>query len=80
MNIKQLSSDGKIAYLIKPILKVLQEARTMKRNRNSLKQRLLLCDRKLKYRKDRTKILKDSSERQTNMLTSRKSTRVCCES
>lgn len=26
MNIKQLSSDGKIAYLIKPILKVLQEA------------------------------------------------------
>lgn len=25
MNIKQLSSDGKIAYLIKPILKVLQE-------------------------------------------------------
>lgn len=26
MNIKQLSSEGKIAYLIKPILKVLQEA------------------------------------------------------
>lgn len=26
MNIKELSSDGKIAYLIKPILKVLQEA------------------------------------------------------
>ncbi|WP_418291153.1 hypothetical protein [Massilicoli timonensis] len=26
MSIKQLSSDGKIAYLIKPILKVLQEA------------------------------------------------------
>lgn len=26
MNIKQLSSDGKVAYLIKPILKVLQEA------------------------------------------------------
>lgn len=26
MNLKQLSSDGKIAYLIKPILKVLQEA------------------------------------------------------
>lgn len=26
MNIKQLSSDGKIAYLIKPILKRLQEA------------------------------------------------------
>ena len=26
MNIKQLSSDGKIAYLIKPILKVLQKA------------------------------------------------------
>lgn len=26
MNIRQLSSDGKIAYLIKPILKVLQEA------------------------------------------------------
>ena len=26
MNIKQLSSDGKIAYLIKPILEVLQEA------------------------------------------------------
>ena len=26
MNIKQLSSDGKIAHLIKPILKVLQEA------------------------------------------------------
>ena len=26
MNIKQLYSDGKIAYLIKPILKVLQEA------------------------------------------------------
>lgn len=26
MNIKQLSSDGKIAYLIKPILKVLQES------------------------------------------------------
>ena len=26
MNIKQVSSDGKIAYLIKPILKVLQEA------------------------------------------------------
>ena len=26
MNIKQLSSDGKIAYLIKPILKVLQDA------------------------------------------------------
>ncbi|MBR5486441.1 MAG: Mrr restriction system protein, partial [Phascolarctobacterium sp.] len=26
MDIKQLSSDGKIAYLIKPILKVLQEA------------------------------------------------------
>lgn len=26
MNIKRLSSDGKIAYLIKPILKVLQEA------------------------------------------------------
>lgn len=26
MNIKQLSSDSKIAYLIKPILKVLQEA------------------------------------------------------
>ena len=26
MSIKHLSSDGKIAYLIKPILKVLQEA------------------------------------------------------
>ena len=26
MNIKQLSSDGKITYLIKPILKMLQEA------------------------------------------------------
>ena len=26
VNIKQLSSEGKIAYLIKPILKVLQEA------------------------------------------------------
>lgn len=26
MSMKQLSSDGKIAYLIKPILKVLQEA------------------------------------------------------
>ena len=26
MNIKQLSSDGKIPYLIKPILNVLQEA------------------------------------------------------
>ncbi len=26
MSIKQLSSDGKIAYLIKPIMKVLQEA------------------------------------------------------
>ena len=26
VNMKQLSSEGKIAYLIKPILKVLQEA------------------------------------------------------
>ena len=26
MNLKELSSDGKVAYLIKPILKVLQEA------------------------------------------------------
>jgi|GEM_PF-6190294 len=26
MNLKTLSSEGKIAYLIKPILKVLQEA------------------------------------------------------
>lgn len=26
MNLMELSSDGKIAYLIKPILKVLQEA------------------------------------------------------
>lgn len=26
MNINQLSSDGRIAYLINPILKVLQEA------------------------------------------------------
>ena len=26
MNLKTLSSDGKIAYLIKPILRVLQEA------------------------------------------------------
>lgn len=26
MNLKALSSEGKIAYLIKPILKVLQEA------------------------------------------------------
>ena len=26
MNLMELSSDGKVAYLIKPILKVLQEA------------------------------------------------------
>lgn len=39
---------------------------------NSLKQRLSLCVKKLKYRKDRTKILKGSSERQTNTWTSKK--------
>ena len=26
MNLTEMSSDGKVAYLIKPILKVLQEA------------------------------------------------------
>lgn len=32
MNIKELSSEGKIAYLIKPILKVLQEAGAYRQN------------------------------------------------
>lgn len=43
MNLKQLSSEGKIAYLIKPILKVLQEAGGQL-ERSEIKERIVDLD------------------------------------
>ncbi|MCH5210827.1 MAG: Mrr restriction system protein [Oscillospiraceae bacterium] len=46
MNIKELSSEGKIAYLIKPILKVLQEAGGQL-ERSEIKERIADLDDKI---------------------------------
>lgn len=46
MNIKQLSSEGKIAYLIKPILKVLQEAGGQL-ERSEIKERIADLDNQI---------------------------------
>lgn len=43
MNLKELSSDGKVAYLIKPILKVLQEAGGQL-ERSEIKERIVDLD------------------------------------
>ena len=43
MNLKDLSSDGKVAYLIKPILKVLQEAGGQL-ERSEIKERIVDLD------------------------------------
>ena len=72
MNIKQLSSDGKIAYLIKPILKVLQEAGGQL-ERSEIKARIADMD-------DQIAEFAEIEKKSKKTGTSRKSTRVCCES
>ena len=62
MNIKQLSSEGKIAYLIKPILKVLQEAGGQL-ERSEIKERIAdLDDQIAEYAESVKKSKKTGSE------------------
>lgn len=62
MNIKQLSSEGKIAYLIKPILKVLQEAGGQL-ERSEIKERIAdLDDQIAEYAESIKKSKKTGSE------------------
>ena len=62
MNIKELSSEGKIAYLIKPILKVLQEAGGQL-ERSEIKERIAdLDDQIAEYAEIVTKSKKTGSE------------------
>lgn len=57
MNIKQLSSEGKIAYLIKPILKVLQEAGGQL-ERSEIKERIADLDDQIAEYAESVKISK----------------------
>lgn len=62
MNLKELSSDGKIAYLIKPILKVLQEAGGQL-ERSEIKERIAdLDDQIAEYAESVKKSKKTGSE------------------
>ena len=60
MNIKELSSEGKIAYLIKPILKVLQEAGGQL-ERSEIKERIADLDDQIAEYAEMVKKSKNSS-------------------
>ena len=69
MNLKTLSSEGKIAYLIKPILKVLQEAGGQL-ERSEIKERIADMDDQIA---EYSVLEKKSKRSKTLMLHMRKS-------
>ena len=62
MNIKELSSEGKIAYLIKPILKVLQEAGGQL-ERSEIKERIADLDDQIAEYAESVKKIKEDRRR-----------------